>query len=386
MSPAAAEPGTSRALTQAARDGETRNIGLDAARLLASLTVLVAHAVWFFLPMFGLSVPATLLMGGYFGVELFFVLSGFLIGHLLIAIAATDATPRGWLVFMVRRWMRTLPVYYLWLLVQPLVLPLPENLPGKLLHYATMTQNLAWPMPADEWFNQSWTLAVEEWFYLLFSAVLLAAVALTRSRRAVWLAILAFLAVPALVRIALPPPDDFEHDMYHVVLLRLDAIAYGVALAKLKQSGSFIFRFPLLAAVAGLALVGSGWEQDIYGAWFRVTRMQFLLGQLFITSVGWCLFLAGISALRLRWRPLVWLIRTGSHLSYGIYLMHLTVIVWVVTYGRNHGYGPVAMLAAATCGTILLPYLSYRFFEAPLMALRPPQTRRAAMPAQGAVS
>lgn len=357
---------------------EPHNAGLDAARLLASLMVLVPHCTIIFLSLFGRNAPVAVMMSAYFGVELFFVLSGFLIGRLLFRIAETDPTPRGWLIFMVRRWLRTLPLYYLWLLVLPLALPLPANFTGKLLHYATMTQNLAWPMPVDEWFNASWSLTIEEWFYLLFSAALLGAVALARSSRVIWVVIVVFLAVPAVARALLPVPAVFVTDMYHVALLRMDAIAYGVALARLRQQDSRLFRHPWLALGAGVALIAAFWVQDVRGIWVPMGTMTFLLGQLFGTSVGLCLFLVGMVRLRLTNRPLLWLVTLGSRLSYGIYIMHLTIIAWVAGFAATHGQGPAFVIAASLVLVVALPYLSFRLVESPIMALRPLQARRPA--------
>jgi peptidoglycan/LPS O-acetylase OafA/YrhL len=354
---------------------EPRNDGLDVARLLAAAMVLVPHCTVVFAAYLGRTAPVPVLMSAFFGVELFFVLSGFLIGRLLFQIAETDPSPRGWLIFMVRRWLRTLPLYYLWLLVLPLVLPAPSGLGGKLLQYATMTQNLAWPMPRDEWFNASWSLTIEEWFYLLFSAALLGAVALTRSRRAVWGVIAAFIVVPAVARMLAPEPADFANDMYHTALLRLDAIAYGVALARLHHQGSRLFRHPWLALAVGVALVASFWIQDARGIWVPMGRMTFLLGQLFGTSVGLCLFLVGMQALRVPFRPLRWLVSTGSQMSYGLYIMHLTIIASVGWFASLHGLGTAFVITASLALIVALPYLSYRFFETPIMALRPRQSR-----------
>jgi peptidoglycan/LPS O-acetylase OafA/YrhL len=356
----------------------SRNIGLDVARLMAALMVLVPHCTIVFMAYLGGTPPVPVLMSAFFGVELFFVLSGFLIGRLLFQIAETDPSPRGWLIFMVRRWLRTLPLYYLWLLVLPLVLPVPADFSGKLLHYATMTQNLAWPMPKDEWFNASWSLTIEEWFYLLFSAALLGAVALTRSSRAIWLVIVAFMVVPAVARMLQPEPADFVNDMYHTALLRLDAIAYGVALARLQHQRSRLFRHPWLALAAGVALVASFWVQDVRGIWIPMPRMPFLLGQLFGTSVGLCLFLVGMQHVRIRVRPLLWLVGTGSQMSYGLYIMHLTIIAAVGYYAALHGHGTAFVIVTSLVLIVALPYLSYRFFETPIMALRPRQARPAA--------
>jgi peptidoglycan/LPS O-acetylase OafA/YrhL len=270
-----------------------------------------------------------------------------------------------------------LPLYYLWLLVLPLALPAPADLPGTLLHYATMTQNLAWPMPRDEWFNASWSLTIEEWFYLLFSAAMLGAVALTRSRRAIWWVIAAFIVVPAVARMLQPEPANFANDMYHTAVLRLDAIAYGVALARLQHQGSRLFRHPWLALAIGVALVASFWIQDSRGIWVPMPRMTFLLGQLFGTSVGLCLFLVGMQRVRVGSRPLRWLVSTGSQMSYGLYIMHLTIMGSVGWYAALHGRGPGFVIGVSLLLIVLLPYLSYRFFETPIMALRPRQARGA---------
>ena len=359
-------------------DADHRNFGLDVARLLACSLVLLAHVTAIFVPMFGGKAPVSALIGAYWGVELFFVLSGFLIGRLLFAIAETDPTPRGWLIFMVRRWMRTLPLYYLWLVVLPLALPPPQHLAGRLLMFATMTQNLAWPMPRDEWFNASWSLTIEEWFYLLFSTAMIGAVVLTRSRRSIWAAIAVFLVAPAAARWFHPATSDFEHDIFHVVVLRLDAIAYGVALARLQVQGSILFRHPRIALALGAAIVGAFWLQATNGVWLPLSAAHYMFVQMIAGSLGLCLFLAGVTSLRTRTRPFAWFVSLGSRLSYGIYIMHLTIIEAVSWYAVGHGKDRVFIAVASAVLIVALPYVSYRLFEAPIMALRPKQARAVA--------
>jgi peptidoglycan/LPS O-acetylase OafA/YrhL len=356
-------------------DAEHRNFGLDVARLLACSLVLLAHVTAIFVPMFGGQAPVFVVIGAYWGVELFFVLSGFLIGRLLFTIAETDPTPRGWLIFMVRRWMRTLPLYYLWLIVLPLALPPPQHLAARLLMFATMTQNLAWPMPRDEWFNASWSLTIEEWFYLLFSTALIAAVAFTRSRRSIWAVIGVFLVVPAAARWFHPDTQDFEHEIFHIVVLRLDAIVYGVALARLQVQGSALFRYPWATFLGGVAIVAAFWVQAADRVWLPLSGPHYMFVQMIGGSLGLCLFLAGVVALRTRVRPLRWFVGMGSRLSYGIYIMHLTIIEAVAWYAVGHAKDRVFIAVVSAPLIVLLPYVSYRLFEGPIMALRPKQAR-----------
>ena len=87
---------------------------------------------------------------GGLGVELFFVLGGFLIGGLLLDVAERSPTLRGCFTFLVRRWMRTLPLYILWIAVL-MVLMRPPSRGEYAFSFLTFTQNLFWPMPADGW-------------------------------------------------------------------------------------------------------------------------------------------------------------------------------------------------------------------------------------------
>src|SRR5258708_19209487 len=99
-----------------------RNFGLDLFRAAAILMVLVSHVSLYASMLLGRSKGGLMVGGyalGYFGVELFFVLSGFLIGGLLLEIVDYGMTPRAWLVFMTRRWLPPLPPYSAWALVLP---------------------------------------------------------------------------------------------------------------------------------------------------------------------------------------------------------------------------------------------------------------------------
>src|SRR5262249_26393683 len=129
------EPRTEPASTQ-----RQRYLGLDVLRASAIVLVLIAHFVDRATFVHLHYTPLPLLLSGHFGVELFFVLSGFLIGNLLLDILARRPTVPAWAIFMCRRVMRTLPAYFAWLLILVATKSLGQTAPY-VLEYFTLTQN-----------------------------------------------------------------------------------------------------------------------------------------------------------------------------------------------------------------------------------------------------
>ncbi|MDR3483031.1 MAG: acyltransferase [Burkholderiaceae bacterium] len=213
----------------------SRNFGLDVCRTAAILLVVSGHTLQHSNPH---PILAKLGMCGLFGVDLFFCLSGFLIGRILLAEAKhwPVGHEAGLFGFWYRRWMRTLPLYFVNFIVSLRydwrgATRLVDQLP-----YLLFCQNLAWKMP--DFFRLSWSLAVEEWFYLTFPLVLLVFCALGKSaRRAALLAIAVFISVPFLFRIFLPAHltdmPIFDEGLRNIVVFRLDSIGFGVLIAYL---------------------------------------------------------------------------------------------------------------------------------------------------------
>src|SRR6476620_3355117 len=149
-----------------------RVFGLDCLRALAISSVLFAHGFGLLYPQmpawFGL-----LGHGGFYGVELFFVLSGFLIGRILIRYDCDLGNPATVGVFYIRRWFRTLPLFWLFVVLNVLlefqVKDHPVSL-GEVLEHGFFLRTFATYHPV--FFPESWSLAIEEWFYLLFPAAI----------------------------------------------------------------------------------------------------------------------------------------------------------------------------------------------------------------------
>jgi len=151
-----------------------RIFGLDLLRCLAIILVLITHTIPLLDPAGFVKISV---YTGYFGVELFFVLSGFLIGTILLKVyyQENQLNFSNIKIFWMRRWFRTLPNYYLMFLVYGILLYFAHHLNVfghiRYLSYLFFLQNSVTPQP-NEFFPVAWSLSVEEWFYLIFPVLL----------------------------------------------------------------------------------------------------------------------------------------------------------------------------------------------------------------------
>ncbi len=352
-----------------------RNFGLDVVRALAITMVLLAHDAGFIGGWIGQPCPIRLSLAGPFGVELFFVLSGFLIGGLLLDIAHTAPTLTNLAIFLRRRWLRTLPLYVIWLAVLLIAWPPPALFWWHVLHYATLTQNLTHGMPPGDFFAVSWSLTIEEWFYLLFSVIALGGVILTRSRLAFGAAIVVFLIVPPWLRWRVPLDLDYGNSIEKVALLNLDSIARGVALAAVLRGRRLSAFVAIPLAGLGLGLVLIIWT----GHW-PVSAQVFRTFLTTMVGTGWALCLP----LLLLWQHCDnragQMVRALSRISYGLYIVHYTIL----EHARDRLPIPLAILAGVALPFVIAA-LSWRYIEAPILAWRPnqipPQTEPNIQPA-----
>ena len=349
--------------------------GFDVLRATAILLVLVSHAGGFLAGWLRLPFPHVLAVSGTFGVELFFVLSGFLVGRILLRTLATRPTRSTLGRFLLRRWMRTLPLYWLAVLALAVLQPPAAGTTGRdIARYASFTQNLL-PPQLDWFFPVSWTLAVEEWFYAGFALLLWAA---GGGRRGVAVALGMFLAGPPVARLAL----FIDPAQYRIVPFWLDCIGWGVFAAAVAAWRPPAFQWGRRLAGPALVLTLLLWADET--ARFTPAGLHRVFGFGAIAATLALLLPAAEIWPAPRSRVVAAPVRWLSTRSYGIYITHATILQWIDA--RQPAWGP-ALSAAAACVAIgVVPELTWRLIERPFIAWRPAETSTNGMAASSSTN
>lgn len=354
-----------------------RNFWLDACRSLAILMVLMSHGRHFLTPAW--QDAAFFRIGGFLGVELFFVLSGFLIGNIVWTAFKHAHPTQTWVPgFLTRRWLRTLPNYYLFLLINALLISsaiVPGRI-GDLLPFMAFVQNLAWPHPPV--FGEAWSLAVEEIFYLILPLCLLLLGRVISSKKAVFLSVTVFLLLlPLAARIIAVEVSEPSWDagIRKVVVFRLDALMIGVLASWLVHELKLLNvlrKFPLLR----LAMLLIGGAVAVFFLSEKIIDTNgFARVWLFtMVSVGCTLLVLS----RLFWVQVPAIIGRPAEIcarwSYALYLAHMPVfhiVVWAQGYAQP-GNVQEALIRWTTfiVGSLSVAALVERFFERPILQWR----------------
>ena len=361
-----------------------RRIGLDYVRAAAILSVLVCHTLELFYDVR----PSISFPLGVLGVEIFFVLSGYLIGGIFLK--SVDAnhgviSPRLIGSFWVRRWMRTVPNYLLFLVIFYLVLP-PRH-PTNLARYLTFTQNLAWKVPS--FFSLSWSLSIEEWFYLLFPVLVLLGFLVRRQVKSSMLAAtLLMTAVPLLLRLFLAMGHDWDEGVRKVVIFRLDSLMWGVLLAAIERYRPAYFRLlqrsGFVALGVAIFVVTCVWVARRYAAGtdddFAATRSDALIFYGF--NLATALIIPTASAMKAAHRTFDGFFERTSLWSYSMYLSHIPILLGIKGLAsRHHLHVPyIGLVVAFWIMTYVVSGSVYYGFELPIIGLRDRLTRQRTVP------
>lgn len=331
---------------------------LDALRGIACLAILVYH------------LKPSLVPFGWAAVDLFFVLSGYLITSILIR---HEGSPHFLRNFYVRRGLRIWPIYYLTVLAVVVlgpILPVPTRWDG-LAYYLTYTQNLPlyWSDTApafSPYVGHLWTLANEEQFYIFWPLL----VCLFGRKSVIPLA--AALAATSVAARG----TGFNS---WLLLARADGFALGGLLAallanrqrvaqrlRLFRSGFVATTFAAAAFVA--VVISKGWLPTFgrppKGAAFSVLAINVV----FAAIVGLAATHAGRRSLG--WLRARWLVRVGV-ISYGLYMYHFLFLAIggdVMRTWRGHGSMIVDVLMLVA--SYVLAVVSWERVEKPILALK----------------
>jgi len=358
-----------------------RNPGLDAARALAILLVFGAHVGGLYLHAWPRTAIAFIYAGGT-GVELFFSLSGFLIGRMLIGLARDGLRPPAIGRFLVRRWLRTLPLYYAALLFICWQTGLWDWRPFLFL------QNFSF-FTRPQALIVSWSLVLEEYFYFFFPFLMLAVAAATgwRGGRVAAAVACGLIVICGCARLAGFLLGVYGRDpTFHVnPILRLDCAAWGVLAACLLQAVPerlrqlFTGRVRLAAWVAAVLAatlcLGALFVASFNPAWVRAVHYRqwswiFLpLNDGYLNAIFAVLVVALALGVRLPPRGIAtatvgWL----SRLSYSIYLVHVPLMVVLLP---RLGFLPApARIVLFSLAVLATSAATYAAIEQPFLALR----------------
>jgi peptidoglycan/LPS O-acetylase OafA/YrhL len=334
----------------------SRSWGLDALRGAAILLVMARHYPSDAAPAWLRPIASI----GWSGVDLFFVLSGFLITRQLLSGMSMAE-------FYVRRVLRILPPYWV-------ALVLYFGVPGfaeargiaPLWKFVLFVQNLGLDPSAEPAFSHAWSLCIEEHFYLIFCPLIVLGYQHRDARR--FLALLGAAVIgEAIVRSLLWTPAIAADRalyltwIYYPTPTHLDGLVMGAALAVLEARGWLIGRARALLPAGALVLA--------FGYWLTGDRQTFFATAFgfAVISVGYSLLVAG--ALRGRQRP-GRILETGfsglAWLAYPAYLIHKPILRAASSLGGSPTLNVMISLAL----TLVAASAVHFAVERPSLALR----------------
>lgn len=317
---------------------------------------------------------------GWVGVDLFFVLSGYLIGNQIFSPIANQRE-FSFKLFYSRRLLRTLPTYLFVLSIYFLIPSFRENaVLSPLWKFLTFTQNFG--LHTGTAFSHAWSLCVEEQFYLILPAMALI-ILYKKSIHSGWMILFGLLLMGIVLRSSLwiyysQHAKNHFHTLYYTKIYyssfcRLDELVFGVAIAltrnfhkniweKITKKGNLILLFGIISSGVSFYL----FIQYHYS--------------LFVTAFGYPLLgisFASLTLAALSQDSYLYKIRipgasTLAVWSYAIYLIHKPVSVLIYRAFSKFEIDPsgLIMILIITFASIVAGWLLYTCIETPFLKLR----------------
>ena len=363
----------------------SRRWGLDLLRAIAILSVVEGH---------GRSISAKIaenlkFIGLTDGVDLFFVLSGFLIGNILIKDHIENKRINIY-SFWIRRWLRTLPIYFIALIANFIfmlfVFHYAFDKKDMLLHFGFL-QNMIPPYTDHRFFSEAWSLSIEEYFYLCLPLALISISIITKIKNTKTLFILGLLSLISFsfaCRMYLfhrMPIENLTLTEWNtrfriIIPLRLDSLAVGVFAALVRTFFKELWRNKkfivvcFLIGITGVFLLDRTW---IFNGTIPLNFFS-CVPYFLLYSIGVSLTLPLLDNWQPRPNLFTRIISWISKLSYSMYLFHNSLIV--VPF-RNYAHSipehPRVQMGLYGLYWILvftIAYAGYTFIEKPILQYR----------------
>jgi len=330
--------------------GKQRNFGLDVTRSVSILLVLAAHR-------YTLNYEL-----GIVGVQIFFVLSGFLIGQILLKQYAKAISVKSVFDFWKRRWFRILPMYYLVLVLKIIVYGNPFG--WKMIVYFLFLQA---NFVGISFFGVSWSLVVEEWFYIILPFILYVVFKLTPILKK-QLILLLFASIFFLV-------VRFMWNSFGkgVIVFQFDCLLLGVVLAYMKiyfndfykkLSSFYLFIIGLVGVVLMTIILGDISILPLKSPFYRVIWY-------FIISIIISIMIPFVENNRIvnikmkKVKLFYYFFTITSILTYSIYLLHMEIFRMI-----NFNLNDCILLIIQLIILYVICAVAYIIYEHPMLSLR----------------
>ena len=327
---------------------------LDFYRYLAALIVSISHFFIYWNKSDFFEFTSIL------GVELFFVLSGFVLASQLFKL---ESDPKKNLkIFLFRRWIRTIPPYLVALTCAAIVFDHGDKI--NFIKFLTYTQNILSDNSTPNFFSVAWSLSVEEWFYIFLPLTILIGTKLkikTFSLNLVNICVVTIITLN-IFRLYYNSIDvNWGEDIRRSVLLRLDSLCFGVIAYSIKDKIKLHYVYLLIILTATpliylttkpLLISNSLLFQNLFIPLCSICFSSILIVLTFVNSSS---------------KILKKISKNGANISYSMYLFHIFFIPITINLFNNVFLSLLVYLLSLK----LFCWIFFRIFEKPLLDSRP---------------
>ena len=335
---------------------------IDFLRFLAASSVAISH---FIMQSDGYNLNLEIISS--ISVEVFFIISGFVLAPQIISIAKNKKF-QNYKIFIIRRWYRTIPLYVLSLLLTSIIL---SNLfTIDFLKYLFFLQNLFILSVENDFFSIAWSLSVEEWFYIIFPLFLLLLFKkfdFTSKKHFTYLAYL-FVILVLLFRLFFSDNTDWGSNVRRVVFFRLDSIAFGFILYLFRDyfKNKVLNNLLLIMLIFATTFLTFGILK--INALEQIIFYQFIFH--YVVGIWGCLIVIFCYMLNKNFenKKITNINLFLGKISYSIYLFHLLLIYLISSLIDLNLLLSIVLFVITQ---ISLSTLLYYYFEKPILDSRP---------------